>query len=499
MKTKRISVIIAALLMILTALPMGAFAAERAVVEDSKASIKVENAVTGDELVAYKIINITYDADTNHLTYAWNGNFADYFEGTTAFNSTVTTVEQFEELESNSDKLIALIAQLPNYIADRDIQPVDAEIVAADGKATFADLAMGEYFIRPTSSTSVYQLMLQKIEPYVVNGTYVIDDIVFDAKKQEVTITKTADKTSVTKGGEVAYTVTVDIPTYSDNATDKSFYVSDLLPDGLTLHTNSIKVQIDDADVDRSAYTLDKTATAEYTFKLSVDSDKYAASWSPNGGKRLVITYNATFNNDDTTAVNAPEINTATFDYSYYPYYANSHNQKIDTATVTTFAIKIDKYAKQADENDTSVKLAGAKFDLYRTALDGETSTVKIPHTDIDGVLLEDNKDTDNNGVATFEKYEANGENYDYYLVETQAPSGYNLLNSAIKVNFIDTEVVTKEGVYTVKVPNSSGIELPITGGMGTVIFSVLGITLMGGALSAFLIMRKRHKARENG
>ncbi|MGN1111840.1 MAG: SpaH/EbpB family LPXTG-anchored major pilin [Acutalibacteraceae bacterium] len=498
MKTKRLSVIIPALLMVFAVLPMGAFAAERDVVADSKASITVENAVTGDELVAYKIINITYDADTNHLTYAWNANFEHYFAGTTAYNATATTVEEFEALTSDSDELKALIAQLPNYIADRGIAPVDAEIVAADGTATFADLAMGEYFIRPTSTTSVYQLMLQKIEPTVADGKYVIDDVAFSAKKEEVAITKTADKTSVTKGEKVAYTVTVDVPTYSDNATDKSFYVADLLPDGLTINTTSIKVQIDGVDVDRTAYTLATTPTAEYTFKLSVDSDQYAASWFANGGKQLVITYTATLNDDDTTAVNTKETNTATFDYSFYPYAANSHKQKTDTVDVTTFAIKIDKYVAE----DVNSKLAGAKFDLYRTATQDEIdagAAVDIPHTTIKGVKLEGDLVTDTNGVATFEKYEANGTNYDYYLVETQAPSGYNLLDNAVKVNFTDADVADTEGIYTVQVPNSSGIKLPITGGMGTVIFSVLGITLMGGALLAFMIMRKRHKARENG
>lgn len=482
MKKKNLVIFLFTLIFAIGMIPMNVFAAQRDVAENSTASITITNAVANDEFAAYKVIDINYNAGTNNLTYAWNSNFADYFAG--------KTIEQFKTLESNSAELKALLAGLPKYIADNSIAPVGTETVAADGTATFENLAMGEYFIRPTSTTSVYQLMLQKVEPTVDNGKYVIDDVTFTAKKEEVTITKSADKTSVTKNEKVAYTVTVDIPTYSSEATDKTFYVADLLPDGLTLDIASIKVQIDSADVDADAYTLDTTATSKYTFKVSVSTEQYAASWSANGGKQLVITYTATLNDNSTTEVNVKEINTATFDYSNYPYVENSHEQKTDTAEVTTFAIKIDKFK---DGSETT-KLAGAKFDLYRTAAAGESGAVTIPHTSVQGIKLEGDLVTDDNGAATFSKYEANGNKYDYYLVETQAPSGYNILTNAVKVNFTDAEVEATAGVYTVKVPNSAGITLPITGGAGTVLFTVIGIAFMAGAVILFVISRKKVK-----
>lgn len=339
--------------------------------------------------------------------------------------------------------------------------------------------------------------MLQKVEPTVVNGKYKIDDVTFTAKHKEVNVDKTADKTSVTKNEKVTYTINVDIPTYAAQATDKSFYVADLLPDGLKIDLDSIKVKMDGADVDSAAYTLDKTATTDYTFKLSVDTSKYAESWSAKGGKQLVITYTATLNDDNTTTVNVKEINKVTFDYSNYPYVANSHMQKTDTVNVTTFAIKIDKFV----EGDTNNKLANAKFDLYRTATQDEIDAEKaviIPHTDVNGIKLEGNLVTGNDGSATFEKYEANGTKYNYYLVETRAPSGYNILDGAVKVNFTDGDVEATNGVYTVQVPNKSGIQLPITGGSGTVIFTVIGIALMVGAVVLFVIYRKKTKAKES-
>lgn len=493
-KAKKLVPLILTALLVLSILPMNVFATQRDVVPGSTASITIENAVENDVLAAYKVVDITYNATKNTLSHAWNSNFADYFDGKTSYNKTPYTVEQFDALTDDSDELKTLLAGLPNYISEKNIAPVGStQTVAADKTATFADLAMGEYFIRPTSTTSVYQLMLQKVEPTVVAGKYVIDDVTFSAKHKEVTVDKSADKTSVTKNEKVTYTITVEIPTYATGAVDKSFYVSDLLPDGLTIDTASIKVKIDGADVNAAAYTLDTTATAEYTFKLSVDTAKYAARWSANGGKQLVITYTATLNNNNTTAVNVKETNTVTFDYSFYPYVENSHKQKTDTVDVTTFAIKIDKYVK----NDEDAKLANAKFDLYRTATTAEVGAglaVTIPHTTIEGILLESGLTTDDSGVATFAKYEANGTNYDYYLVETQAPSGYNILDKAVKVNFTDTDVETTAGVFTVEVPNSSGIKLPITGDTGTVIFTIIGIALMVGAVVLFVVSRKKAK-----
>ena len=505
MKTKRLTALILTLVLTLGILPFAMSAATRPVTTTSTASITVENALPNDQLSAYKVVDIAYNSANNTLTYSWNSAFADFFEGSTSYNSTAYTVDDFAKLTDDSRDLKDLLSKLPKYIADGSIDAVKTATVSEAGTAVFSDLAMGEYFIRPTSTTSVYQLMLQKIEPKVENidgkDTYVIDDVTFTAKKEEVNITKKADKTSVTKNEKVVYTITVDIPTYSDNATDKSFSVYDILPGGLTINASSITVKRAGTDITDKAgteFTLDgKNTSAEpyYTFKISVDTNQYASYWSAFGGQQLVITYTATLNDDNTTAVNVAETNTATFDYSFYPYVNNSHHQKTATVSVTTFAIKINKFV----DGERNTKLADAKFDLYRTATQEEIDkgvAIDIPHTNIKGIKLEGDKITNADGVTVFEKYEANADKYDYYLVETSAPSGYNILDNAVQVNFTDAEVAATEGIYTVDVPNSSGIKLPVTGGTGTVIFTVIGIVLMAGALLLFVFARKKNGAK---
>ena len=304
MKSKKLATLLFTIILVLGLLPMSAFAAQRDVVEGSTASITVRNAVENDVLAAYKVVDITYNAAKNTLSHKWNSLFDDYFSQKNSITNSANrayTVDEFAAIKDSAE-LKTLLAGLPNYIAtNKSISPVDTQTVDADGTATFANLAMGEYFIRPTSTTSVYQLMLQKLEPTVSGGKYVIDDLTFGAKREEVSVDKAANKTSVTKKEKVTYTITVDIPTYASQAVDKSFYVSDLLPNGLTIDPASIKVQIDGTDVDTAAYTLDTTAVAEYTFKLSVSAEQYTDNWSANGGKQLVITYTATLNDNGTT------------------------------------------------------------------------------------------------------------------------------------------------------------------------------------------------------
>lgn len=545
-KTKKLAALFLTLVLALGLLPMSTFV-DAAISNASTASITVQNAVKGDTLAAYKLINITYDATTNALTYEWNSDFKDYFEQTNGITNSAEsayTVEQFAALADDSEELKTLLSGLPRYINNQSIAAVGNQTVTETGtepgnktyKATFSGLKMGEYFIRPTLSTSVYQLMLQKIEPTVSNGTYEIDDVTLDAKHKEVAITKTANKTSVTKGEKVNYNITVDIPTYDTGAADKYFSVTDNWNrDGFTIDNNSITAVIQD-NTGATKTTLNIKESSYWDFSIHVDNSgfdfdvdkimdtthpevptiighQYDNLWKNYAGDKLVITYDAIFDanfNDENQALDYNATiddntytNEAVFTYSQYPYvytnYPSEYGSKSASVDVSTFAIKIDKFDKE-----TSTKLAGATFSLYRSLYDGEEAdeTLYVKTIDeqdgtirTDSVsvkLLETSKESNSDGIITFEKYEANGTKYNYYLVETKAPSGYNLLEEPQKVNFSDDDVATTNGIYTVEVPNSRGIVLPTTGGTGTVIFTVIGISLMIGAVVLFVVSKKK-------
>ena len=71
-------------------------------------------------------------------------------------------------------------------------------------------------------------------------------------------------------------------------------------------------------------------------------------------------------------------------------------------------------------------------------------------------------------------------------LVQRVDRSGINITNSHLNAPTLDSE--TEKQYY--EIANSSGVELPQTGGEGTLIFSVLGTILI--LSSTLLILAKR-------
>lgn len=89
-----------------------------------------------------------------------------------------------------------------------------------------------------------------------------------------------------------------------------------------------------------------------------------------------------------------------------------------------------------------------------------------------------------------------------YYLVETQAPEGFNKLTDPIKVTITkddDTNWTVKkndtaEDDKIIDVENSSGSLLPSTGGRGAIAFAVIAAILVFGVAVSF-IRDKRKQA----
>ena len=78
-----------------------------------------------------------------------------------------------------------------------------------------------------------------------------------------------------------------------------------------------------------------------------------------------------------------------------------------------------------------------------------------------------------------------------YYILETKAPTGYNLLTEPVAVE-IDADSHLEEEI--IKVYNTKFL-LPETGGIGTGIFTVFGVVFIGGAfaLSLCCLRKKEH------
>ena len=137
----------------------------------------------------------------------------------------------------------------------------------------------------------------------------------------------------------------------------------------------------------------------------------------------------------------------------------------------------------KVDADDRTTPLPGAKFDVYRVAQQNETASgVEIPG--INGKAIKVTSVTsDENGSIVISDLDYGT----YYLVETKAPHGYNLMNSPLEFT-IDGN---SQNQNPIPIYNRKGSLLPETGGMGTTAF-----TTTGGALvllaCLFLYTRKR-------
>lgn len=89
-----------------------------------------------------------------------------------------------------------------------------------------------------------------------------------------------------------------------------------------------------------------------------------------------------------------------------------------------------------------------------------------------------------------------------YYIVETKAPAGYNLLTAPIAVTIdeqshltaADFEADAEDAIdNTIRVVNTRFV-LPDTGGMGTTVFTVTGIAIMGSAALLLLMNSKKKR-----
>ena len=134
---------------------------------------------------------------------------------------------------------------------------------------------------------------------------------------------------------------------------------------------------------------------------------------------------------------------------------------------------------KKVDSKDATV-LEGATFELY----DAQGNKVTFYTKDLTTTQTEIT--TDEDGIAGFYGI-ANGT---YYLVETKAPTGYELIGEKV-------EIVVEDGDYTSEidktiknVKSSTIINLPQTGGIGVEIVVIAGVLMMIAA--AFVIRRKR-------
>lgn len=337
-------------------------------------------------------------------------------------------------------------------------------------------------------------------------------------------------------GDMVPYKITIDVP--SNITKLKEFTLTDT-PTHLKDDVTSIRVQYKDKGESVELQDVTNADNSVYTVTQGENENGFTVAFHPDkmntyAGKQIVVTYNAKLLDSALTTTDGNP-NTAKLEYSnkILPDTDDNGNPNKpgtpgkdaikDTATVYTFKLQINKKANSVEGDN----LTGVKFDLYKEVPAGTKGAASAE--DVKNAGLDTNKTwmkiaadlTTKNG--TVEKPGlANGI---YYLVETKTVEGYNLLKAPVEVTLnivykttTKKEYVTDEngvktlvkneiaktettfteneanstGTHTETIINKKGFDLPTTGGMGTVLFSIAGFALMAGA--AFVLLRGRRK-----
>lgn len=371
--------------------------------------------------------------------------------------------------------------------------------VEGDGYYLVQDINLAENF--HNSATKYILKVVGDVEVAAKAETPTIDKVIVnadsDANENPADDNTDGNGTAQDVGSVVSFKLTSKVPAM-DGYDTYEYIVKDTMSTGLTAVDANSDGKIDVAVTIGGTTYNDFTVTQNgqsFTIKFNNFINQKA-----NAGKDIVITYSATINeNALSTKV---ETNTVNLEYSNNPNDNTSKGKTPDKVVyVYDFDIVIDKYT--GDET-TGTRLAGAKFVLYKT-VGSENLYYSYNETD-DKVEWKNSSEeatevtTDTNGAATFQGLDTGT----YYLHETVAPAGYNLLKGDVTVTITATygndgqidsssATSTNNGQYqqTQKIENKAGATLPSTGGMGTTLFYVAGAGLVLVAV-VLLITRKR-------
>lgn len=302
---------------------------------------------------------------------------------------------------------------------------------------------------------------------------------------------------------------------------------NDTFPDGITLGVTGQQVTLqDDGSYAHTGDAVNAKTSGVVTLQFDDLLTLYPHILNTH---KIVVKYTALVSRH--VVFEKAMVNEVYIEYSNDPNDPNGNGHgktTTDEAYAYTFEIVVEKY----DADNIDNKLPGAEFKLYYKRIENEnevkhyalvvTEEMIDNGEKINGVELTYDYlgnvygwttdeaeasilDTDKNGRLRVGGLDEGT----YFLMETKAPAGYNLMEESVQVDIKPTysnggkDVTVSYSVDSIAqasnivgVRNSSGSTLPVTGGIGTTIFYVLGSIMVLGAV--VMLITKKRMAAEN-
>lgn len=458
----------------------------------------------------YKLFDVTESKSGATTNYAYTVNTAAGYKSalTNVLGNKVNENSKDEDFakavldlgSKDSAKVQKFANDFTAYALQHSLAATKTSGKIAESKTSyeFTGLDAGYYLVYVTGGKEIQSSLV------TVDGT----TNTVNLKTETPSITKTADKDTVSIGQVVKYTVTGSIPD-TTGYDQYQYIIHDELSNGLDFvndangtaleagaTTVNVAVALKDAT---DAGTAPITATLDSTNnkKMSLDLSTWVKANQTNKGKEFTVTYYAKVNANAVVT----EKNKAQLEYGNKP--GETTTATPSEAKTPTYPLDILKKKSGSEE-----KLAGAKFELYRNATDAKAGTNAITVSGSNGNYVVDSTSS----TTVFESVASiDGKDYnlhlnglaagDYWLKETEAPAGFNKLTDPVKITITktsDTEWTvkkndTKEEDKIIDIENSTGSLLPSTGGTGVIVFAGVAILLVFGVAVSFI--RDKRKA----
>lgn len=547
MKFTKITAMVAA---IATAAGLGAVAASSAnaqVVTDGEKTITL-NATSADQLTGhtFKAVKVaSYDvygtAPNQSVTLKTEDglkkDIADYLKYTGTGDPLAWAQQQDQAKLDKSTTSPWLGDGTTRGLADKLASEAATEVTPAlssDNKqATFTLTSPGLWLIVDQAVTG----KSSKALPILAGTKLTINNTVYssgsiDMKNQTASVSKTVTDQTVAAGQDASYTITTKVPNYVGyKVKGYQFTVSDKFAHNapLAYKTDTLKVTVDNKQLRAGTdYTVAGFDATSKTFIIDLSGYIKAEGFGTGTpaddskftnaglvGKTVTVEYKATVTG---STGNTGAANTPTIKYPNDPS-NNESKQEVPGTPVKVFnfdytLVKKDKTTGAALEGAKfAIKNADGKYLAYTPDKDGNgkwsTLDTKPAAGATSGVFT-----TNSNGKVTFPALDEGK----YTIEEIAAPSGY--VNVGVSFSFtiaanlsgtgadqiakpsytIDADGVSSDrwglvsdgSTAEVVVENVKSItQLPLTGGAGTVLFTVVAALLIGAGVTVGVKSRK--------
>lgn len=471
-------------------------------------TITITNAKAGEEYKVYKILSLeSYEPSKDAYSYVRTGDKWDGFVNKATDYLDINNDEYvtFKSDKDNETGRREFALKAMQYVKDNNIDPTDTA-TASEGKdtnitVTFKNLSLGYYLVESSvgtacslGTTNPNATIKDKHDAPTINKEIATGDDVSGI------VTDNGKKNSVNIGDAVGFKVTIYV---KPNA--KNYVLHDVMDEHLQfLGIQDAHANLKDEENPRKDnpglyptqdFVVKTNTTHGCTFEVEFTNqfyEKYRKDIDSGSLNEITFTYGAQVK--DNAPINRAMPNTAHLTYG-------DHSTTDDSQTNTyTWGIPVHKYT---ENGGNKVDLAGAKFILSTDEIPTETNALKFTKKTgsnyrFDSTYGSIELESYTDGMINIQGLKSGT----YYLKETKAPDGYNVLKTPIKIVIKGDDktgqliIKVKDEVVTqVEVQNNKGSLLPSTGGMGTTLIYVVGSILV---LASGIVLFSKRKEGTN-